>query len=770
MSPVPYALAVDLGTTYTAAAIADDSGVRMVELAHDRAAVRSVVSPSTSSLLVGEEALSVAAATPWKVVREFKRRFGDPTPFIVEGGSWKSEQLMERLAEWVVEQASNMEGERPHTLVLTHPATWGSFKLNLMQSMAASTGIPNVRLLPEPTAAAIHYHERSRVPDGAAIAVYDLGGGTFDAAILERTDDGYVIRGQPRGLDHVGGIDFDEAVFNLVVEGLDGALEDVDPDDLSVQRAVARLREECTRAKVALSFDTRVVLPVLLPGLATEVMVQRSQFEQVISPYIDRTVDTMKESLDSAGITSQDLHAVLLVGGSSRLPMVSHALTSALGVNVVIDTHPKHAVAMGAALSTFAAAPVPMEAARAPVASEPTLLPTMTIDVSEFRALVNRRQLVVLSGPHGGNTIDLPDGSITLGRTTGPDVIGLDDNVVSRRHATFTRADSQVRVRDEQSTNGTRIDGLPLTAEVELELGSVVELGTTLLMLDGPAEVSESPTALAQTWVMPAEEEVQSLLGRFKKSAVMDEWISILRGQLGELNDVASRVVRARRIGNPTGPMTLAWTHSDPARVHPRVANDPAYGYVSVGYGHRPSLLDLSVPSELEPAQLEELDAMLGPRVFDAWVPVPIKVVGSYSLLNVGLEQGLPLLRSLLVEFITFHPDVPLNVLGVPNDGTFSFLGDSLLERADQIDTNAIRSGLLVVNGAGMGPTETARAVELGVWAQGLLWLGEHNPGFRGPDQIVRPGPSAATLVVETVGEQVVFLPCGIADDVVIDS
>ncbi|MFT7599894.1 MAG: molecular chaperone DnaK [Acidimicrobiales bacterium] len=359
MAAVPYALAIDLGTTYTAAAIADDRGVRMVELAHDRAAVRSVVSPSTTSLLVGEEALSVAAATPWKVVREFKRRFGDPTPFIVETGTYKSEQLMARLAEWVVEQASSMEGERPHTLVLTHPATWGEFKLKMLDELARGIGIPNVRLLPEPTAAAIHYHERSRVPDGASIAVYDLGGGTFDAAVLERRADGYIIRGQPRGLDHVGGIDFDEAVFNLVLEGLDGALEKLDPEDLSAQRSVARLREECTRAKVALSFDTRVVLPVLLPGLATEVMVQRSQFEKSISPYIDRTVETMKDALDSAGLTSQALRAVLLVGGSSRLPMVSHALTSALGVNVVIDTHPKHAVAMGAALSNLCRGPGP---------------------------------------------------------------------------------------------------------------------------------------------------------------------------------------------------------------------------------------------------------------------------------------------------------------------------------------------------------------------------------------------------------------------------
>jgi hypothetical protein len=339
---------------------------------------------------------------------------------------------------------------------------------------------------------------------------------------------------------------------------------------------------------------------------------------------------------------------------------------------------------------------------------------------------------------------------------------------VSRRHATFTKVDNRITVRDEGSTNGTRIDGLQLTAEVSLELGSVVEMGTTLLMLDGPAEVSESPTALAQTWVMPTEDEVQSLLGRFKKSAVMDEWISILRGRMGELNDVASRVVRARRISSPTGPMTLAWRESDPARLHPRVPDDdPAYGYLSVGYGHRPSLLDLTVPADLEQSQLDELDALLGPRIFDAWVPVPVKVLGSYTLMSINSPLGLPLFRSMLIEFVTFHPDVPLNVLGVPADGSFEFLGDALVHQAHDIDTDAIRRGVLAVDATNLGPAEVARAVEPGVWAQGLLWLGDHNPGFRGPDQILRDGPSSATLLVETVAEQVVFLPCGVAASVV---
>ncbi|MEZ5227270.1 MAG: Hsp70 family protein [Acidimicrobiales bacterium] len=107
-----------------------------------------------------------------------------------------------------------------------------------------------VGFLPEPSAAAVHYHERARMEPGATIGVYDLGGGTFDATVIRRSETGYEILGRPTGLDQLGGLDFDQVVFDLVMETMPSVFDELDPDDVGVQRAVARLRE-CTRARSA---------------------------------------------------------------------------------------------------------------------------------------------------------------------------------------------------------------------------------------------------------------------------------------------------------------------------------------------------------------------------------------------------------------------------------------------------------------------------------------------------------------------------------------
>ena len=194
-----YSVGVDLGTTYTSAAIADEAGVRMVSLSHDGIAVPSVMAKTTDGFAVGIEALSVASAAPWTVAREFKRRFGDPTPMVVADQAFSSVQLMSELLSWVIGRISAMEGSSPELIALTHPATWGNFKKELLQGVAEEAGLDRVQLISEPEAAAIHYHERTRIEEGSNVGVYDLGGGTFDAAIIGREGDAYRLRRSPNG-------------------------------------------------------------------------------------------------------------------------------------------------------------------------------------------------------------------------------------------------------------------------------------------------------------------------------------------------------------------------------------------------------------------------------------------------------------------------------------------------------------------------------------------------------------------------------------------
>ena len=131
-------------------------------------------------------------------------------------------------------------------------------------------------MLTEPEAAAIHYSSTERVEAGDVIAVYDLGGGTFDAAVLRKTAGGWETLGTPEGIERLGGIDFDAAVFAHVQRSLGGALEELDEDDPTAMAAVGRLREECSAAKEALSSDTDTSIPVLLPNLQTQVRLDRA--------------------------------------------------------------------------------------------------------------------------------------------------------------------------------------------------------------------------------------------------------------------------------------------------------------------------------------------------------------------------------------------------------------------------------------------------------------------------------------------------------------
>jgi hypothetical protein len=161
--------------------------------------------------------------------------------------------------------------------------------------------------------------------------------------------------GVPEGLERFGGIDLDQAVFAHVDRSLDGMLGELDTSDPATRSGLVRLREECRRAKEALSTDTDTVVPVVLPTLTTDVRVTRAELESMARPRIAETVAALQRGVASAGLTAGDLDRVLLVGGSSRMPLVAEMVHQTLGVPVVADANPKLAIAYGAALAGAAA-------------------------------------------------------------------------------------------------------------------------------------------------------------------------------------------------------------------------------------------------------------------------------------------------------------------------------------------------------------------------------------------------------------------------------
>ena len=345
-----YGLGVDLGTTYSAAARYRGGVAEMISLGHRSTVVPSaVLVTQEGEFLVGEAAMRRGATEPERLAREFKRRIGDSVPVILGGTPLSAEALSARLLRWIVDQATQQEGEPPEQVALTYPANWGLFKQELLAQVIRLAEVGRAVTLTEPDAAAISYAATERVRPGEVIAVYDLGGGTFDSAILRKTAEGFELLGDPEGIERRGGVDFDEAVFAHVNRALDGELDRLPVDDPIVTQAVSRLRQDCIEAKEALSSDTDVSIAVVLPHLSTEVRLTRGELESMVRPVLEETVDALRRTITSAGLTPEKIDRVLLVGGSSRMPLVGQMVAESLGRPFFVDAHPKYAVALGAA-------------------------------------------------------------------------------------------------------------------------------------------------------------------------------------------------------------------------------------------------------------------------------------------------------------------------------------------------------------------------------------------------------------------------------------
>jgi molecular chaperone DnaK len=219
---MPYRLGVDLGTTFTAAAATvDGADPIIVELGNRTAQIPSVLFlRADGSFLIGETAERRGVTEPDGLVREFKRRIGDHVPILLRGAPYSPESLMARLLRWVVDNATRRLGAAPDEVIVTHPANWGPFKLEVLDQVVALADIGPTRRCSEPAAAAAQYASHTRVDAGARLVVYDLGGGTFDVCVLEKTTRGFDLLGKPDGIEHLGGVDFDEAVFSHVLKSV----------------------------------------------------------------------------------------------------------------------------------------------------------------------------------------------------------------------------------------------------------------------------------------------------------------------------------------------------------------------------------------------------------------------------------------------------------------------------------------------------------------------------------------------------------------------
>ncbi|GAA4613331.1 hypothetical protein GCM10023108_13510 [Saccharopolyspora hordei] len=406
-----YAMGIDLGTTFTSAAVGDAAGTRMVPLSKDIVVPSLAYHAPDGTLLTGTAAAE-ADVDPARLGRGFKRRLGDPTPLVLGGATYSPSALMAAQLRAVVDEVRAQMSGPPASVVLTCPAIWGPYRREQFAEVPRLADLEDVQVITEPEAAATHYSRERALGEGEVVAVFDLGGGTLDTTVLRIRGEGMEILGTPEGVEHLGGMDFDDALVARLDERLDGAVSRLDPTDPLAADALSRIRELCVRSKIELSTEQESQLLVPLPSGPRELTISRQEFNAAIRPSVEVAVDALRRTVASAGLREDDLSAVLLAGGSSRVPLVTEMVFEQFGKPVRTAHHPKFTVALGAAAigtRALTAPPAPAPAqVPAPVAEPASprrrrwLVPAVAAGIAAIAALVTG--LVLLGGGRDAGT------------------------------------------------------------------------------------------------------------------------------------------------------------------------------------------------------------------------------------------------------------------------------------------------------------------------------------------------------------------------------
>jgi actin-like ATPase involved in cell morphogenesis len=346
-------LGIDFGTSYTVAAVATEGSVTVVDVeSNGRSRMpSSVFVGPDGEILVGTAAQHQAVFAPERYEPTPKRALGEGDLFLGDDLVPVTD-LVAAVLRRVYTEASRQQGETaPSAVFVTHPADWGETRLDVLREAIEQADLSGYSLVAEPVAAAARIGLSATTP-GQCVAVYDFGGGTFDAAVLRRTSDGFNVAGPPAGRDPLGGEDVDQRIINYLGEVLSGDEPEKwsllsNPSDVNWRRNAAGLRTEVQRAKETLSEVS--VCQLWVPGLERDIQLTRAELEKLIAADIDATVDVLEQVLSDASIGAGDIAGIYLVGGSSRIPLVADTIWRRLGVQPAVQDNPKSVVAMGAA-------------------------------------------------------------------------------------------------------------------------------------------------------------------------------------------------------------------------------------------------------------------------------------------------------------------------------------------------------------------------------------------------------------------------------------
>jgi molecular chaperone DnaK len=292
-----------------------------------------------------------AITNPERTIASIKRQMGTKNVVSIDGKDYTPEQISAMILEKLRQDAEGYLGERIDEAVITVPAYFSNAQREATKNAGEIAGISVVRIINEPTAAALAYGQDKQKE--RLILVWDLGGGTFDVSVLEVSDDVFEVRATS-GDTHLGGDDWDQAVVNWLVQKFIDANPDADiRTDLI---AMQRLKEAAEKAKVDLStvVTTNINLPFLTSGsegpLHLETSLTRATLESITDDLLKRMVGPTEDALKDAGLTAAEIERVLLVGGSTRMPAVQALIRTMFNQEPYKGINPDEVVAAGAAL------------------------------------------------------------------------------------------------------------------------------------------------------------------------------------------------------------------------------------------------------------------------------------------------------------------------------------------------------------------------------------------------------------------------------------
>ncbi|SDO77824.1 Hsp70 protein [Nakamurella panacisegetis] len=359
-------LAIDFGTSNTVAALlVDGQAPRTVTFDTSPMLPSAVFVAADGQVTVGRDAQRQARLDPTRFEPNPKRRIDDGEVLLGDRVVPVVDVIAAVLRVVATEVRRQLGGAAPDEVRLTHPAQWGATRQNVLVTAARAAGLgANLVLIPEPVAAAAQFTRLPgrALPPGGTVAVYDLGGGTFDVAIVGRTppspsapdaDDGQFHVLAEAGLPDLGGLDFDQAILDQVgrtTSSIDPARwqQILRPADPYGRRAARALAEDVRAAKETLSRYPQT--DVSLPDPFADAHLTRTEFEGLIRPNLLRSIEVLSATLRTAGITPDRLGGIFLVGGSSRIPLVAGLIQDRLHVTPVALDQPETAVALGALL------------------------------------------------------------------------------------------------------------------------------------------------------------------------------------------------------------------------------------------------------------------------------------------------------------------------------------------------------------------------------------------------------------------------------------